>query len=60
VDCPTGYVALSGGYKVLGSVTASFRSSSTGDPAGATSWTIVQTSGKDLSGTAYAYCIAAS
>ena len=50
--------AVSGGYNILGSVTASFRSSSTGNPTGGTSWTIVQTSGKDLSGTAYVYCLA--
>jgi Collagen triple helix repeat (20 copies) len=60
VDCPPNYVALSGGYNILGSVTASFRSNSSGDPTGVTSWTIIQTSGKDLSGTAYAYCIATS
>ncbi len=50
--------AVSGGYNILGSVTASFRSDSTGNPTGGTSWTIVQTSGKDLSGTAYVYCLA--
>jgi hypothetical protein len=51
---------LSGGYNIQGSVTASYRSDSAGNPTGTTSWTIVQTSGAQLSGTAYAYCIAAS
>jgi hypothetical protein len=60
VDCPAGDAALSGGYNIQGSVTASYRSDSAGNPTGTTSWTIVQTSGAQLSGTAYAYCIAAS
>jgi hypothetical protein len=59
-NCPAGSVALSGGYSIQGSVQASYRSNSSGDPTGVTSWTIVQTSGASLSGTAYAYCIAAS
>jgi hypothetical protein len=60
VDCPVGYVALSGGYNIQGSVTASYRSNHNGVATGTTSWTIVQTSGAALSGTAYAYCIATS
>jgi hypothetical protein len=60
VNCPANYIALSGGYNILGSVTASFRSDSTGDPTGNTSWTVIQTSGKDLSGTVYVYCLATS
>jgi hypothetical protein len=27
-----------------------------GDPTGHTGWTIIQTSGNDLSGTVYVYC----
>ena len=50
--------AVSGGYNIQGSVNASFRSDAAGNPTGGTSWTIVQTSGKDLSGTAYVYCLA--
>jgi hypothetical protein len=57
-NCPDGYVALSGGYNIQGSITASYRSNSAGDPTGVTSWTIVQTSGATLSGTAYVYCLA--
>jgi hypothetical protein len=59
-NCPLGYVALSGGYSIQGSVQASYRSDGSGDPTGVTSWTIVQTSGAALSGTAYVYCIATS
>jgi hypothetical protein len=60
VSCPTGDYALSGGFDIQGSVTASFLSSSTGDPTGNTSWTIRQSSGASLSGTVYVYCVASS
>jgi hypothetical protein len=60
VTCPTGDFALSGGFDIQGSVTASYRSSSTGDPNGSTSWTIRQSSGATLSGTVYVYCVAGS
>jgi hypothetical protein len=56
----TDYFAISGGYNILGSVTASFRSDASGDPTGSTSWTVIQTSGKDLSGTVYGYCAPSS
>ena len=56
----TDYFAISGGYNILGSVTASFRSNASGDPTGSTSWTVIQTSGKDLSGTVYVYCAPSS
>jgi hypothetical protein len=58
VTCPAGHFALSGGFDIQGSVTASYRSSSTGDPTGNTSWTIRQSSGASLSGTVYVYCTA--
>jgi hypothetical protein len=60
VDCPAGYVALSGGFDIQGSVTASYRSDHDGNASGNTSWTIKQSSGASLSGTVYAYCVAAS
>jgi hypothetical protein len=60
VTCPVGDVALSGGFDIQGSVTASYRSSSTGDPTGTTSWTIRQSSGASLSGKVYVYCLATS
>jgi hypothetical protein len=60
VSCPPGDYALSGGFDIQGSVTASFLSSSTGDPTGNTSWTIRQSSGASLSGTVYVYCVASS
>ena len=50
--------AISGGFNIQGSVTADFRSSSTGDPAGKTSWTVKQSSGANLSGQVYVYCMA--
>ena len=50
--------AVSGGFNIQGSVTASFRSSPTGNPMGTTAWTVIQTSGNDLSGTVYVYCLA--
>jgi Collagen triple helix repeat (20 copies) len=55
-NCPEGKHAVSGGFDIQGAVKASYRSDSTGDPAGTTSWTVVQTSGDPLSGTAYVYC----
>jgi hypothetical protein len=58
VDCPPNHIALSGGFNIQGSVTASYRSDHDGKPAGATSWTIWQSSGATLSGTVYAYCMA--
>ena len=64
VNCPAGDFALSGGYDIQGSVTASYRSNSSGHPSDAThpgtSWTITQTSGNSNSGTAYVYCVAGS
>jgi hypothetical protein len=57
VNCPASHVALSGGFNVQGSVTASFRSNAAGSPTGNTSWTIVQSSGANLSGTVYVYCV---
>jgi hypothetical protein len=60
VNCPAGYAAVSGGFDIQGSVTASYRSSPSGDPAGTTAWTIKQSSGAALSGTVYAYCAAVS
>jgi hypothetical protein len=58
VDCPAGFKAVSGGFDVQGSVTASYRSNSAGDPNGDTSWTVTQTSGNTESGKAYVYCAA--
>jgi hypothetical protein len=60
VNCPAGDFALSGGFDIQGSVTASFRSNSSGDPTGTTSWTIKQSSGASLSGTVYVYCVVGS
>jgi Collagen triple helix repeat (20 copies) len=55
--CPAAHPqAISGGFNIQGSVTASYRSSSTGDPTGTNAWTIIQTSGANLSGTAFVYC----
>jgi len=56
VSCPAGKHAVSGGFDIQGSVTASFRSDSTGNPTGTTAWTIKQSSGASLSGTVYVYC----
>jgi hypothetical protein len=60
VNCPViagvQKYAISGGYDIQGSVTASYRSSTTGDPTGTTSWTITQTSGNAGSGKAFVYC----
>jgi hypothetical protein len=60
VSCPANHVALSGGFNIQGSVTASFRSNAAGNPTGTNSWTIVQSSGAALSGTVYVYCAPAS
>jgi hypothetical protein len=56
VNCPAPKNAVSGGFDIQGSVTASYRSDSTGNPKGTTSWTIKQSSGAALSGTVYVYC----
>jgi hypothetical protein len=50
--------AISGGFNIQGSVTADFRSDSAGNPMGKTSWTVKQSSGANLSGTVYVYCMA--
>jgi hypothetical protein len=60
VTCPANHVALSGGFNIQGSVTASYRSNAAGDPTGVTSWTIIQSSGAALSGTVYVYCAPSS
>jgi hypothetical protein len=56
VSCPAGKQAISGGFDIQGSVTASFRSNAAGNPTGTNSWTIKQSSGAALSGTVYVYC----
>jgi hypothetical protein len=58
VNCPPNAEAISGGFNIQGSVTADFRSDSAGNPMGTTSWTVKQSSGNDLSGTVYVYCMA--
>jgi hypothetical protein len=56
VDCPPGDLAVGGGFADLnGSVDSSYRSDSSGNPLGNTSWTVIKTSGS-TAGTAYAYC----
>jgi Collagen triple helix repeat (20 copies) len=60
VNCDPGFKAVSGGYNIQGSVTASYRSDSAGDDSGDTSWTVTQTSGNTGSGKAYVYCAAVS
>jgi hypothetical protein len=50
--------AISGGFNIQGSVTADFRSDSAGNPMGTTAWTVKQSSGANLSGTVYVYCMA--
>ena len=60
VSCPADYFAVSGGFDIQGSVTASFRSNSSGNPTGTTAWTIRQSSGANLSGTVYVYCAPSS
>src|SRR5215218_5238009 len=52
------YEAISGGFNIQGSVTADFRSDASGDPDGTDSWTIIQSSGNQDSGTVYVYCMA--
>ena len=39
-------------------MTADYRSDSAGNDTGKTSWTVIQTSGNDLSGKVYVYCLA--
>jgi hypothetical protein len=56
VSCLSPKQAVSGGFDIQGSVTASFRSDATGNPTGTTAWTIKQSSGASLSGTVYVYC----
>lgn len=56
--CPAGYFALSGGFSAQGSVTQSYRSDASGDPAGDTAWTASQSSGNTGSLTVYVYCVA--
>jgi len=60
VSCPVGDFALSGGFDIQGSVTASYRSNAAGDPTGTNAWTIKQSSGASLSGKVYVYCVAGS
>jgi hypothetical protein len=60
VSCPAGDFALSGGFDIQGSVTASYRSDAAGNPTGTNSWTIKQSSGASLSGKVYVYCVAGS
>ena len=60
VNCPANHSAISGGYNIQGSVTASYRSNSAGLASGTTSWTVTQTSGNTGSGKAYVYCAAVS
>jgi Collagen triple helix repeat (20 copies) len=57
--------AISGGFDIQGSSTASYRSNGLNppapnphDPAGVNGWTITQTSGASDSGTIYVYCLA--
>ena len=60
VNCPAGDFALSGGFSAQGSVTESYRSNSSGNPTGATSWTVTQSSGNTDSLKVYVYCVAGS
>jgi hypothetical protein len=60
VSCPAGDFAISGGFDIQGSVTASYLSDSAGDPTGHNAWTIRQSSGAALSGTVYVYCVVPS
>jgi hypothetical protein len=60
VNCPAGHFAISGGFSAQGSVTESYRSTSTGDPTGSTSWTVTQSSGNTDSLKVYVYCVAIS
>jgi hypothetical protein len=58
--CPAGDFALSGGFSAQGSVTQSYRSDASGDPAGDTAWTASQSSGNTGSLTVYVYCVASA
>jgi hypothetical protein len=58
--CPAGYFALSGGFSAQGSVTQSYRSDASGDPAGNSGWTASQSSGNTGSLTVYVYCVASA
>jgi hypothetical protein len=58
--CPAGFFALSGGFSAQGSVTQSYRSDASGDPAGDTAWTASQSSGNTGSLTVYVYCAASA
>ncbi len=60
VNCPAGDFALSGGFAAQGSVTESYRSNSSGNPTGATSWTVTQSSGNTDSLKVFVYCVAGS
>ena len=60
VNCPAGDFALSGGFSAQGSVTESYRSNSSGNPTGNTSWTVTQSSGNTDSLKVYVYCVAGS
>jgi Collagen triple helix repeat (20 copies) len=55
--CPLGDFALAGGFSAQGSVTQSYRSDASGDPAGDTAWTASQSSGNTGSLTVYVYCV---
>ena len=57
VSCPAGKFAISGGFNIQGSVTASYRSNAAGAPTGNNAWTIIQSSGAARSGTVYVYCV---
>ena len=56
-SCPNGDFALSGGFSAQGSVTQSYRSDGSGNPAGDTGWTASQSSGNTGSLTVYVYCV---
>ena len=60
VICPANHSAISGGYNIQGSVTASYRSDSAGLASGTTAWTVTQTSSNTGSRKAYVYCAAVS
>jgi hypothetical protein len=56
-SCPAGDFALGGGFSAQGSVTQSYRSDASGDPAGDTAWTASQSSGNTGSLIVYVYCV---
>ena len=60
VNCPAGDFALSGGFSAQGSVTESYRSITSGNPTGNTSWTVTLSSGNTDSLKVYVYCVAGS